>query len=71
MTNLLSREGIKSIGVTKSIFSTEFVLTLFVSTRVFHKKNNLTFVFRHILRPFVNVRYIVDNCRSQGLLFEE
>ena len=38
MTTLLSREGVEGIVVTKSNVFEEFVVTLLVSTLVFHKK---------------------------------
>ena len=47
-------------------------MTLLASTRVFYKKNKnefLIFVIFDVL--FVDVRHILDNCRSQGLLLEE
>ena len=46
-------------------------MTLRTSTRVIHKKVNefLIFVIFDVL--FVNVRHILDNCRSQRLPLEE
>ena len=47
-------------------------MTLLASTRVFHKKKVnefLIFVIFDVL--FVDVRLILANCRSQGLLLEE
>ena len=67
MTILLSWEGVKEIDVTKSNVFKEFVMTLLASTRVFDKKSKLVFDFCHFLRFFVEVRYILDICRSQGL----
>ena len=43
MIILLSKEGVKEIGVTKSKVFEEFVMTLLASTRVFHKKCKLVF----------------------------
>ena len=40
MTLFLSWEGVTKIGVTKSSVFKEFVMTLLVPTRVFHKKVN-------------------------------
>ena len=71
MTIFLSREAVKGIGVTKSIVFNEFVMTLVASTRVFHKKVNQFSIFVIFYFLFVYVRYILYNCRSQGLHLEE
>ena len=59
----------KGIVVTKSNVFKEFVMNLLASTRVFHKKSKLIFVIFDVL--FVDVRLVLDNCRSQGLPLEE
>ena len=61
----------KGIGVTKFNFLGEFVMTLLASTRVFHKKINefLIFVIFDVLS--VEVRLVLDNCRSRGFPLEE
>ena len=66
---VLSRAGVKRDWVTKSNVFKEFVMTLLASTRVFHKKIIITFVFVIIDVLFVDVRHVLDNCRSQGLLW--
>ena len=59
------------IGVTISNVLGEFVMILLASTWVFTKKVNefLIFVIFDVL--FVDVRHILDNCKSQGLHLEE
>ena len=68
MSILLSREGVKVIGVAKSNVFKEFVMTLLASTRVLHK---VFFLFLSYFTFFLDVKYILDNCRSQGLPLEE
>ena len=60
-------KGVKGIGVTKFDVSKEFLILL-APTQVFHKKS--LFDFGHIYILFVDVRYILDNCMSQGLALE-
>ena len=69
MTLFLSREGVKSDWCHKSNVFKEFVMTLLASTQVFHKNEFLIFVIFDVL--FVDVRHILDNCRSQGFPLEE
>ena len=61
----------KEIGVTKSNVFKEFLLTLLASTQVFHKKVNKFLIFVIIDVLFVDLRLILDNCRSQELHLEE
>ena len=61
----------KGIEVTKFNVLREFVMTLLASTRVFHKKINEFLVFVIIDLLFVDVRHILDSCRSQELPLEE
>ena len=61
----------KGIVVPKCNVLREFVMNLLASTRVFHKKINefLIFVLFDVL--FVDLRHILDNCKSHWLSLEE
>ena len=72
MTMLWSNEGVKGIGFTKSNVYNEVVMTLLATTRVFHKKESQFFIFVFFfLVFFVDMRYILDNCKSQMLPLEK
>ena len=65
MTTLLSKEGVRGIGVTKCNVFKEFVMTsLLASTGVFHKKSKLFLIFVMFYVLFADVRYISDDCRA-------
>ena len=66
MTFLLSKRGFKSGLLSHNLMFLKNSLTLLSSTR---KKKQIDFC--HVRRYFVDVRHILDNCNSQGLLLEE
>ena len=59
------------ISLTKFNVFKDFVITLLSSTRVFHKKLNRFLIFAKFYVLFVDVRYILDNSRSQGFLLKD